>query len=321
MRTILLLCFFGLCTQLSAQTTADFENFGLAPGTFLNNANSSTFISGNVALPNEYDPVYDAWSGWAISAVTDVETMGFSNQYAAVAGRGANGSDTYALTYVFGGSPMLLTGAAAGTPVQGMYVTNTTYAYFSMLFGDSFAKQFGGETGDDPDFFLLTIKGFLEGVEKSDSINFYLADYRFSDNSQDYIVADWMYVELASLGNVDRLVFNLSSSDNGAFGMNTPAYVCVDDLMTSDTPVRLREQQLSWSPAVFPNPVTDQVVVSWPTAEPGFGELRNNQGQLLQRCQLLAGDNLLDISHLPAGIYTLVYHQNGHRGVVRIVKK
>jgi hypothetical protein len=321
MRTTLLLCLFCLGTQLLAQTTADFENFGLTPGTFINNASSGTFNSGNVSLPNEYNPVYDAWSGWAISAATDIETMGFSNQYAAVAGRGANGSDTYALTYVFGGSPMVLTGAAAGTPVQGMYVTNTTYAYFSMLFGDSFAKQFGGETGDDPDFFLLTIKGFLQGEEKADSVNFYLADYRFSDNSQDYIVADWTYLELGRLGNVDRLVFNLSSSDNGAFGMNTPAYVCVDDVQTSDTPVRVREQALQWTPAVFPNPASDQVWVRWPSAEPGLGLLRNAQGQLLQQYQLLAGDNLLDISQLPAGLYTLDYHQNGLRGVVRMVKQ
>jgi len=321
MRTILLFCLLPLFFQLPAQTTAGFENFGLAPGAFLNNASSGTFASGNVALPNAYDSVYDAWSGWAISTVTDTETMGFTNQYAAVAGRGASGSDTYALTYVFGGSPMVLTGAAAGAPVQGLYVTNTTYAYFSMLFGDSFAKQFGGETGDDPDFFLLTIKGFLLGEEKADSVNFYLADYRFSDNAQDYIVADWMYVELASLGNVDSLVFNLRSSDNGAFGMNTPAYVCVDDVQTTDTPVRVREPALPWAPAVFPNPASDQVWIRWPAKEPGLGELSTMQGQLLQRYQLLPGNNRLDVSQLPAGLYVLNYRQNGLVRSVRLFKQ
>jgi hypothetical protein len=34
-----------------------------------------------------------------------------------------------------------------------------TYAALSMRDGDGFAKQFGGASGDDPDYFLLTITG------------------------------------------------------------------------------------------------------------------------------------------------------------------
>jgi hypothetical protein len=37
--------------------------------------------------------------------------------------------------------------------VTGAYFTNTTYAALSMLSGDSFAKKFGGASGDDPDWF------------------------------------------------------------------------------------------------------------------------------------------------------------------------
>jgi hypothetical protein len=38
---------------------------------------------------------------------------------------------------------------------QGVYVTNTTYAYNSMRDGDMFAKKFGGPTGNDPDWYKL----------------------------------------------------------------------------------------------------------------------------------------------------------------------
>jgi len=61
-----------------------------------------------------------------------------------------------------------------------------------------------------------------------DSVNFYLADYRFADNDSDYIVNSWKYVDLSTLGGVDTYEFDLSSSDTGAFGMNTPAYFCMD---------------------------------------------------------------------------------------------
>ena len=64
----------------------------------------------------------------------------------------------------------------------------------------------------------------------TDSVDFYLADYRFADNSEDYIVKDWTFVSLEALGDVDSLLFSLTSTDNDSmFGMNTPAYFCMDN--------------------------------------------------------------------------------------------
>jgi hypothetical protein len=118
--------------------------------------------------------------------------------------------------------------------LKGLYINNSTYAYKSMLYGDMFAKKFGGPTGNDPDFFLLTIKGYTNGLPLTDSVNFYLADYRFADNSLDYIVKDWTYVDLSVLSEADELEFNLTSSDIGVFGMNTPAFYCLDQLVFED---------------------------------------------------------------------------------------
>ncbi|MBT3193431.1 MAG: DUF4465 domain-containing protein, partial [Verrucomicrobia bacterium] len=48
---------------------------------------------------------------------------------------------------------------------------------------------------------------------------------------EDYIVGEWTWVDLTSFGPaVKSLHFSLSSSDNGAWGMNTPAYYAIDDL-------------------------------------------------------------------------------------------
>ena len=66
--------------------------------------------------------------------------------------------------------------------------------------------------------------------ESTGSVDFYLADYRYADSSQDYIVNAWEYIDLSSLGSVDELSFSLSSSDNGSFGMNTPNYFAIDNI-------------------------------------------------------------------------------------------
>lgn len=118
---------------------------------------------------------------------------------------------------------------APNTTVKSAWITNTTFAALSMLNGDGFAKKFGGVTGNDPDYFLLTISGTDSAKEKK-RVDFYLANYRFVDNSDDYVVDTWTLVDLTPLGDARELTFELSSSDNGTFGMNTPAYFAMDDL-------------------------------------------------------------------------------------------
>ena len=51
----------------------------------------------------------------------------------------------------------------AGMDPASVRLTNTTFAALSMRDGDAFAKQFGGVSGDDPDWFLLTIDGLDAG--------------------------------------------------------------------------------------------------------------------------------------------------------------
>ena len=91
------------------------------------------------------------------------------------------------------------------------------------------AKQFGGVDGTDPDYFKLLVWG-RKGRSSTDTLDFYLADYRDDDSEKDFIIETWQWVDLSSLGKVDSLIFGLESSDMGDWGMNTPAYFCLDDL-------------------------------------------------------------------------------------------
>lgn len=295
-----------LVSALGAQTTATFENLELSANSFLDGSDGSGgFSDGHIFLPNTYDFNYAFWSGWAISNTTDTLTAGFTNQYSAITGSGYAGSATYAVTFASPAVSMHLTGEAQGGSLAGLWVTNSTYTYLSMLNGDSFAKKFGGETGDDPDFYLLTIKKYLNGELAPDSINFYLADYRFADNSQDYLIKAWTYVDLSALGNADSLQFSVSSSDVGQFGINTPAYFCVDNITTLDAPSALRNHRPEWSVRVFPNPFAEQVTISWQEAGAALAHLYNVQGQALQQQLLYPGNNRLDLGELPGGSYLL----------------
>ena len=212
---------------------SDFNNLSLPPESYWNGSDASGgFHSGLAFFPNDYNQDWAFWSGWSYSNITDNTTPGWMNQYSAITG-GAYDSfgpqpGIYAVAYVAGTTTIHFDSPSAHH-VAGFFVTNATYAALSMLYGDAYAKQFGGDSGDDPDWFLLSIWGMRDGLP-TDTVDFYLADYRFEDNSLNYIVDTWEWVELGSLGKFDNLVFSLSSSDVGDWGMNTPAYFALDML-------------------------------------------------------------------------------------------
>jgi hypothetical protein len=216
-----------------------FEDLALAPNSFQNGATLNppgSFMSGGATFNNNYNPAFGAWSGWSYSNVVDNATPGFTNQYAAFA-PGGDQSSNYGVAF----NPSAATIALpAGQAAASMRIVNTTYAALSMQNGDQFAKKFGGASGNDPDFFLLTITGKDAQNQSTGAINFYLADFRFASNSSDYIVSQWTTVDLTSLGaDTTSLSFGLTSSDVGQFGMNTPAYFAMDNLAVIPEPSSL----------------------------------------------------------------------------------
>lgn len=226
-------------SESDAPPTIQFEDVGalLPEESFDNGADlAAGFTSGVASFNNTYDPTFGVWGGWSVSNSTDRTTPGFANQYSASPGGGAGDSATFAIASAFPGGTVpsiSLANSSANLSFESLMITNSTYAALSMAEGDGFAKKFGGETGDDPDFFLLTIEGRDAADNTVGTVDFYLADYRFSDNSQDYIVEQWTVVDVSSLNAAKRLDFSLSSTDVGEFGMNTPAYFAIDNVVLS----------------------------------------------------------------------------------------
>lgn len=206
------------------------------------------FESGGATFINRYDNTFGNWSGFAYSNMTDTTTQTYFNQYSALTRPAqGNGSNIYGVAYDDGA--MNPTSAADlwtlpsftlpdGVSIEGMSVTNTTYAGLTMLNGDpnGFAKKFGGDSGNDPDWFKLTAYGIdALGNPLSNAVEFYLADYRYDDNSLDYVLDDWSFFDLSLLDGARSLHFDVTSSDVGAFGTNTPAYFAMDNVQFAPT--------------------------------------------------------------------------------------
>lgn len=277
---LLSLIFLALVAPTThAQTTLTFESLPLPSSGYYNGDTSATspyrdnysisgtrdnfgatetlqqWEHGGVDFFNSYTADFGSWNGFSWSNVVDTVTSGYGNQYAAFPGGGsdgaggANANETYVIA--FGDSAWFnLPDAISLTSVD---LANTTWAATSMRDGDAFSKQFGGVTGDDPDYFRVTFTGYDRETTVVDpngdgefeitygneigSIDFVLVDYRFADNSQDYIQDIWQRFDLSPISNARSVGLTFFSTDSGDFGINTPAYVAIDNLTFSTTTV------------------------------------------------------------------------------------
>ena len=225
------LVLLNLTPYATHASVVGFEDLTLNPNSYWNGSNGAgSFTSGGVTFPNSYNTAYGSWEGFAYSNVQDSTTAGWGNQYAARPGTGHNGSANYAIGYQpYVGNFEISLGGASNFVGRGLQVANTTYVALDMQNGSGFSKKFGGISGTDADWFRLTVRGLL-GSSETGAVDFYLADFRFANSADDYILSSWAFIDLTALGTVDKLRFALTSSDTGSYGMNTPGYVAFDSI-------------------------------------------------------------------------------------------
>jgi hypothetical protein len=223
---------FTSCETKNDKTTVfiDFEDVQLGSngyfngstklGDLINGSYQNVFQSGvaqflNVYTPSEYG---DYWGGFACSSKTDSVTPGYANQYSVVAGTGALNSAKFALAYDT--SYIHIPYVMSNYEIKSIMLTNSTYTYLEMKNG-GFGKKF--TTGD---WFKVIIKGYYDTTETG-TVEFYLADFRDGKN---LLLKEWKKVDVSKLGKVNKIRFTFDSSDKGTYGINTPKYVCVDNI-------------------------------------------------------------------------------------------
>ena len=308
-KTLLSLAILATCGAF-AQTTVTFDDLPLAPDSYWSGSDGSgSFTANGITFPNEYEMQWGYWSGGFIySNSTDNTTAGYTNDFSAYTGIGAGGSANYAVNY---GGNLDFGYLQALTSVE---ITNTTYAALSMLNGDDFGKQFGtpvdadgnpdGTNGED--FFRLLITGYDENNDSVGTVTFYLADYRFADNAQDYIVDTWETVDLSSLGAIRYLVFTLESSDTNALGILTPGYFALDNLIYEAAGV---EENPALAFKVYPNPASEQFTLKGAAA--GTITVRQANGTIIHTTTT-NGLSTIDCASWAAGAYLIeLTNENG----------
>lgn len=291
---------------ISAQTTIDFESHPLTGAETHDNGNDGVgaFDFGGTTFDYSYNAAGGYFSGFAISNHTDVTTPGYLNQFSAYTGSGADASSNFAIFYQFGNGGINTNDATVR--IDSFELTNTTYAYLSMRDGDGYGKQFGSiydadgnvDATNGEDYFYVRIYGQNFDETEIDSIDFYLADYRFADSTQDYIVDDWNTIDFTGFSfDVASVKFDFASSDTNSWGIKTPAYIAIDNVSTQS--VGGLKPQLADNYEMYPNPVVDVLTIN---GGEGMIEIRNAFGQLIRE-EYHVGTSKMDVSEFASGVY------------------
>ncbi len=308
--------------SVNAQQLATFDDVELQTGSFYNGSDGSGgFYSGEFWFPNDYNTDWGSWSGFSVSNMTDTVTAGYENQYSAIAGGGSALSENFAVVYWPGELKMEFDSALE---ITGFEITNSTWAYLTMRDGDinGFAKKFGGVDGTDPDYLKLLVWGTDSMGNVTDTLEFYLADYRFEDAKEDYLVNTWEWMNLTSLGAVKELHFGMESSDLGDWGINTPTYFCIDNFTSAKVTSSFESKtKKNVELIVYPNPVKDDFFVEISEFAKKIC-LSDGTGKILFR-QEMKGQNKIKISSLnslSSGVYFLKVETAEELIVRKIIK-
>ena len=196
---------------------------------------SVDFWNGGVAVSNwnirsDIDGKEDGWwyTYFNQCSVYNVKSADGKN-----AGAGLNGSNNFAVvnsSQLGNDSPAVITFAGgAHRIVAGLYVCNTAYNYGVMTKGNAYANSLVETKG----YLELVVRGYKAGATvPSGEDRILLADYRGGNSN---IIDTWTVFDFTNIVRepVNRLEFFFEGSDVGEWGLNTPTYVCIDDLWIS----------------------------------------------------------------------------------------
>ena len=241
-----------------AQDPATFEDIQLGSnGIWQAPIGENEMPSGGWLFTNFTENGY--WGGFTASNRTDLTQTGLNAQYTAVTGCGYDGSSQYAVAYTMGMQTDVYATDGQSHTVTGCYVTNNLWTYEDMVQGGYGEPPYGGTSGNDPDWFKVTATGKNASGQVVGTLDFYLADFRFANNAEDYVLDTWEWFDLSPLGNVATISFSLSSSRGSGYNMLTPAYFCMDNFNGGGAAPDL--------PPYIVNPVQDVVFNEYPQTQ------------------------------------------------------
>ncbi|MES2762958.1 MAG: DUF4465 domain-containing protein [Bacteroidota bacterium] len=315
-----------------AQTVVSFDTYTLSPNSYYQD-NTSTDLTppGGVTFQYGWNTAFGGYweSGTSYTNVNDTVNV-YPNIYGAITGTAFAGNN-YATTQ----SDAVISFANNTTALYGFYITNTTYAWKSVKNGDSFARKFGDTTGTGsgtsipqgqyPDWFKVLVYGYRNGSMITDSVEFYLADYRAAGTASDYVVKNWQFVNCISLGQVDSISFKMKSSDNSFGFMNQPAFFSMDNFTTVST-VGINELSNVSNISLFPNPAGQYSTLNYDSKEVSSLNISISDitGKEIQQhsIETLTGNNQLRLNTgtLLSGVYFITIKDDNSIKTIKLIK-
>lgn len=131
------------------------------------------------------------------------------------------------------------------TKISSVWICNSAYTYGVIMKGNHWDDgEDDGWTGSalplsgtfsDGKKGYLTIEAYgYNGTTPTNNgkpLTFDLANYNTSSTGN--VIDKWTEWDLSALGNVTVIKFNIVGNDSGTYGLNTPAYFCIDDIAYS----------------------------------------------------------------------------------------
>lgn len=198
--------------------TVTFSNAMLFEGGYMNEKSYTeepwTFVNNQT----EY-----SWNGFAFSVLNDTKTAGYENEFSVFS---TSTPSTFAVAYYEAYMNTPATFRVSDGQVRKLVsvdVCNSTYTALAIRNGSNFSKKFASG-----DWYKVIFTGKDVYGKESGKVEFYAADFR---NGKSYICSDWTKVDLSSLGAVLSVEITMESSDMGEWGINTPCYICLDNLV------------------------------------------------------------------------------------------
>lgn len=181
------------------------------------------FTSGTVKFDNTYTAEYSSWKGFGYSQLADSTVEGtYLNDMYVYGTAGAANSKTFAVAYSDGATITF----PSEVDLESVMVNNSTYTYKVIRDGNGYSTAF-----KDGDWFNVIFTGYDEDGREVGNTQYLLADFRDGKN---YICKEWTKVDLSVLKNAKVIKLTFDGTDRGDWGLNTPTYVCIDNLEFAD---------------------------------------------------------------------------------------
>jgi uncharacterized protein YjdB len=194
------------------------------------------FYSGSYSFLNKDTTKY--WGGFAFSNITATNYdpgQRVTHQYRSVTGGGVNGSNKFAVVYVsdngYHNTEIGVTHNADGDFIPGVFLTNSAYTLYSINNGDDYM----GDPYGQGDYYKVIFTGFDANGVSTTSKECYLVDYHSANPTEHFVLTEWKWFDLSSLGKVSKVVISVDASRKNNAGITVPTYFCMDNFGSEET--------------------------------------------------------------------------------------